>query len=319
MKTIAKFSGVKQHTLQRHYKQEVSGYADWEHRHHAEKWLLFEKNLSKHISIDEVSLNSGELYTFVTNKAAKGRKGALIAMIRGTRSEDIQAVLKQIPPEKRALVEEITLDMAQNIESAMVEVFASAKIVTDRFHVSQLAHEVVQQLRIKLRWKEIETENEAVKQAREQGKTFEAEELVNGDTPKQLLARSRYVLFKSESKWTNNQWLRAQTLFARYPELRLAYDHAQKLNALYHQRTRISAQEQLEQWISETYEKELTLFYTCAKTISLHKETILNFFYNRSTNASAEAFNAKIKLFRANLRGVVDLPFFLFRLTKIFA
>jgi len=48
-------------------------------------------------------------------------------------------------------------------------------------------------------------------------------------------------------------------------------------------------------------------------------ETILNFFTNRSTNASAESFNAKIKLFRANLRGVADTKFFLFRLEKLFS
>ncbi|MFC2448169.1 MAG: DDE transposase, partial [Prevotella denticola] len=40
---------------------------------------------------------------------------------------------------------------------------------------------------------------------------------------------------------------------------------------------------------------------------------------NRSTNAAAESFNAKIKLFRANLRGVVDKSFFLFRLAKLYA
>jgi hypothetical protein len=42
--------------------------------------------------------------------------------------------------------------------------------------------------------------------------------------------------------------------------------------------------------------------------------TILNFFQYRNTNANAESFNAKIKLFRANLRGVTDIDFFLFRL-----
>jgi transposase len=42
-----------------------------------------------------------------------------------------------------------------------------------------------------------------------------------------------------------------------------------------------------------------------------HHEEILNFFVNRSTNASAESFNAKIKAFRASLRGVVDIKFFL--------
>ena len=36
------------------------------------------------------------------------------------------------------------------------------------------------------------------------------------------------------------------------------------------------------------------------------------------TNASAESLNAKIKDFRAQLRGVIDKKFFIFRLVKIF-
>ncbi|HET6245897.1 MAG TPA: transposase, partial [Bacteroidia bacterium] len=47
--------------------------------------------------------------------------------------------------------------------------------------------------------------------------------------------------------------------------------------------------------------------------------TILNYFNNRSTNASAESFNAKIKAFRSAFRGVRNVSFFLFRLANIYA
>ncbi|MCW3789899.1 transposase [Marinilabiliaceae bacterium AAT] len=45
----------------------------------------------------------------------------------------------------------------------------------------------------------------------------------------------------------------------------------------------------------------------------------MNYFNNRSTNAAAESFNAKIKEFRRQFRGASDVKFFLFRLTKFFA
>ncbi|MCP9764480.1 DDE transposase, partial [Lacihabitans soyangensis] len=48
-------------------------------------------------------------------------------------------------------------------------------------------------------------------------------------------------------------------------------------------------------------------------------EYILNYFDNRSTNASAESFNAKVKALRSQFRGVRDISFFLFRLQKIYA
>ena len=50
-----------------------------------------------------------------------------------------------------------------------------------------------------------------------------------------------------------------------------------------------------------------------------HYQTILNYFDNRSTNASAESFNAKIKAFRSKFRGVRCVEFFLFRLTNLYA
>lgn len=58
-------------------------------------------------------------------------------------------------------------------------------------------------------------------------------------------------------------------------------------------------------------------FNTAANSLNYHLETILNFFKNRHTNANAESFNSKIKLFRANQRGVVDVKFFLFRMEKL--
>ncbi|UKB82812.1 transposase [Chryseobacterium sp. MEBOG06] len=50
-----------------------------------------------------------------------------------------------------------------------------------------------------------------------------------------------------------------------------------------------------------------------------HYRDILNYFDKRSTNAATESFNAKIKNFRMQLRGVKDRSFFLIRLTKLFA
>jgi hypothetical protein len=50
--------------------------------------------------MDETSLSDGELYTIVTNKAAKGRKGAIAAIVAGTKADDVIEVPERIPPEK---------------------------------------------------------------------------------------------------------------------------------------------------------------------------------------------------------------------------
>ena len=59
--------------------------------------MLFPENMGEYLSIDEVSLSKGELYTFVTNKNGRGKKGTLVASIKGTLSKDIIKVLEKLP------------------------------------------------------------------------------------------------------------------------------------------------------------------------------------------------------------------------------
>jgi len=72
-------------------------------------------------------------------------------------------------------------------------------------------------------------------------------------------------------------------------------------------------------WYNKVEEAGFHSFNVIAATFHEHYNEILNFYNNRSSNAMAESFNAKIKLFRANLRGVVDKKFFLFRIANLYA
>ncbi|TGY58268.1 transposase, partial [Parabacteroides distasonis] len=55
----------------------------------------------------------------------------------------------------------------------------------------------------------------------------------NGDTREQLLARARHVLVKHYSKWTESQRIRAEIIFAHYPELKSVHDLATELTDVY--------------------------------------------------------------------------------------
>lgn len=281
--------------------------------------MLFPENIGSRLSIDEVSLSKGELYTFVTNKKGKGKKGTLVASIKGTRSDDLIKVLEKLPLDIRREVDEVTLDMAKNIELATKIAFPESTLVTDRFHVVKLVTEALQHIRIQLRWKELDKENKAILEAKEQGLKYKPIQLSNGDTPKQLLARSRYIIAKKPHQWTENQNKRAKLLFKKYPQLEVAYKHTKEFRNIYELSDKLMAKERFEKWIEDTFENKLETFYTAANTLKANFINILNFFNNRNTNANAESFNAKIKLFRANLRGVTDTAFFLFRLHKLFA
>jgi len=281
--------------------------------------MLFPDNIGEYLSIDEVSLSQGELYTFVTNKNGKGKKSTLVASIKGTLSKDIIQVLEKLPMDLRKEVKEVTLDMAKNMESSVRMSFPNAGLVTDRFHVVKLAIDALQHVRIKLRWKELDKENEAIEDAKKQGKKYIPIILENGDTPKQLLARSRYALAKKPTDWTNNQQERTKLLFKRYPNLKFAYYHTLEFRNIYETKQSDLALGRFKDWINKSLNQEIKEFFSVAKSVQYHLDNIINFFNNRNTNANAESFNSKIKLFRANLRGVTDVSFFLFRLTNLFA
>lgn len=298
----------------------MSGFYEWEQYNHAEDWILFEDNLGTSLSIDETALSQGELYTIITNKAAKGKKGALVAMIKGTQSEKVVSILEKIPLRKRKQVQEVTLDMAATMEQIVKCSFPKAILVTDRFHVQHLAYEAVQEMRIKYRWEAIEQENKEIELCKETKYKYLPNILENGDTLKQLLARSRHLLFKKQSSWTPSQWRRGEILFSRYPALEEAYFLSLQLGNIYYNcNDKGVAFTKLAHWYDKVEKAGFESFNTVAKSIEAHYLTILNFFENRSTNASAESFNAKIKAFRASFRGVGDVKFFLFRLSNIYA
>jgi transposase len=281
--------------------------------------MIFPENIGEYMSIDEVSLSQGELYTFITNKNGKGKNGTLVASIKGTLAKDIINVLEKLPLELRKKVKEVTLDMAKNMESAIKQSFPCSTLVTDRFHVVKLAMEALQHLRIKYRWEELDKENNAIEEAKKQGKKYITVELENGDTPKQLLARCRYIIAKKPSDWTITQQQRAELLFRYYPSLRKAYEHTLEFRSIYELNSRSYAKQKFLEWIEKSNKLQIKEFNTVSYTVKYNLEQILNFFINRNTNANAESFNSKIKLFRANLRGVTDTAFFLFRLHKLFA
>ncbi len=318
--SLEKFYHINGNYFARQYKEHLSDYQEWDQKEHAKEWMLFAENIGPRLSIDETSLSNGELYTVLTNKAGKGRKGTIVAMVEGTCSNKIIEVIERIPEVLRATVEEVTLDMAGSMNKIVVQCFSNATKVIDRFHVQKLAYDALQEMRIAHRWDAINEETNAIENAKSDNLKYIPEVFENGDTLKQLLARSRYLLFKSREKWTEKQKARAKILFEQYPDIKKAYNLTHSLRMIFsHTKTKGIAYTKLAHWFNDITESGYKSFNTISATIYSHYPEILNFFDNRSTNASAESFNAKIKAFRTTQRGVTDIAFFLFRLTNIYA
>lgn len=343
-RSLERYYPIQGDQFERAYKEHLCGFSEWSDAEHAQSWLLFPENMGASLSIDETSLSRGELYTIISNKSARGRKGTIVAIVKGTKINDVVKVVKTLPFETRLLVKEVTMDFSDSMHAIVEKCFPDAIITLDRFHVQQLCNEAMQETRLQIkreaRKMEIENreqhkmklhrrmvsrkKNKVSNRGRKPNRKNEAykpEYLENGDTLCELVTRSRYLLMTSADNWTETQKLRAELLFKYFPKLRTAYSLTHSLRMIFSNKmaTKESAAEALKKWYNKVTDFENDAFNTVSATIYQREKEILNYFVNRSTNASAESLNAKIKHFRAQLRGVIDVNFFLYRLTLIYA
>lgn len=294
--------------------------------------MLFPENFGKDMSLDETCLSNGEVYTILTDKAARGGKGALAAMVRGVASDTVSAILKMVPREFRRRVKTVTTDLSSAMMLTVRTVFPKAMLINDRFHVQQLLTEAIDQMRIAYRWKVLEAENKAIKEHRARRKAahtraekdligeWEPERMSNGETRPQIMSRSRHIILAHKSKWNARQQERAEILFLMFPNLKRAYNLYLKLVDIFNKKSKPGvARLDLARWYNDVKAFEYEGFNKVIETFENHNDTIVNYFESRLTNASAESFNAKIKAFRTQFRGVGDIRFFMYRLATLYS
>lgn len=324
--------GLNGQTLRKQYKEVISDYRGWDQEKHAEEYLLFPENLGTDLSLDETCLSNGDVYTILTNKAVHGRKGAIVAMVRGVASDTVISIFRQLPHHKRTKVKTITTDLSSAMMLTARKSFPHAKLINDRFHVQQLMSEAVDQIRIRLRWQVLDQENNAIKEHRRRRKEAKTKSelekigqwapvrMENGETMPQIIARSKHIVLKNMAKWNLQQRARAEILFNQFPELQSAYKLSMELTHIFNKR--IKPQEamlELARWYKDVESYGENCLSRVLETFENHYDTIINYFEKRLTNASAESFNAKIKALRSQFRGVGDIKFFMYRLAKLYA
>ena len=147
------------------------------------------------------------------------------------------------------MVKEVTIDLSNSMNLIVRCCFPKANRTIDRFHVQKLACDALQEMRIAHRWDAIQEEADAMEEARHCGKEYSLVTFANGDTRKQLLARSRYLLFKSSEKWTESQKQRASILFQLYPDIKEAYSLTHSLRMIFNiNRTKNESRLSLAKW-----------------------------------------------------------------------
>lgn len=347
---LGKFFFTDGDNLERSYKHSLSDFSEWNQLEHASDWILIEENIGERLSIDETSLQD-DLFTFLSNKDGHCKKGTIVAAVRGTKAKDVVEVLLKIPEEQRLKVKEVTMDLSESMANIVTQAFPNAIVVLDCFHIMRRCNDAIEEMRLRCKREaqaKIRKEKSEFKKSQKRnaahrrwyrkthpkkykGKTrgrkptrknekFRPSVLSTGDTLVELLTRTKYALTQTPDKWSERTKERMDLLFAKYPKIKQSYDVVNKLRAIFRSKTltKDAAREKLHDWYKTVNRCTIREIKSARDAIKSREDNVLNYFIARSTNASAESLNSKMKAFRAQLRGVSDLPFFMFRLRTIF-
>ena len=269
--TLEESYHIDRHAFEKQYKEVLSGYRKWEQLAHAGDWMLFPDNMGPRLAIDETSLSNGELYTFVTNRDACTRERSLAAVVAGTESEDVITVLQRIDEESRYAVKGLTLDLSDSMRKIVRAAFPEASRIMDRFHIRKLACDAVRELRIKHRRDAIRQANEEMEEAKHNDEDHVPYRYSNGDTRRELLIRSRHLLFKSADKWTERRKQRAAVLFWEYPDIKMAYGLCHSLRMIFSKNTiKNAVRLAVARWYNKEEEAGLHSFNVMAATFYEH-------------------------------------------------
>jgi len=293
-------------------------------------------NFGKEMSMDDKNIG-GTGYIIFRNK----QTGKIALMISTTKLKLVKKILYLLPAKISFGVKKITRDMAGGYSWMIRELFPAAVQVADKFHVIKHALDALQDVRVRYRQKfltkrrkayekhkkeekERKQECEAKKQAyKKKAFEYKEERYKNGDTPLEILAKSRYLLFKFSHQWEDYQKERADILFKEYPEIKKAYDLICKFRNWMSRdnvgKDKTKLIHEINLWYKKTEDEDIEEVQNFKSLVERNFTDIFNYFNKGDTNADAEGLNSQIQKFIHMNVGVKERDFFHFRLRKYFS
>ena len=348
---IAKALCVDPQKLWRWYRDSLSGYLDPEAQERLHRYdmklrekgsekevrvpILKAENFGPNMAIDEKQIGE-EMHTVLSN-----RDTGKIALLAQTLKARELSALEPFFEGKGYRVRTVTRDLSNSYDWFCRTAFPNANNVADKFHIIKSLLDACQDVRVRYRQEILRDKRLRYEQHKQQekqrklqceleGKRFakrkfryREQKTGNGETPLELLARSRFLLFKYESQWTPSQKQRAQTLFETYGEIEMAYRLSCQFREWYKKENvggdRTSINLALNNWYRLVEKSDIDEMLNFKSLVERNETIIKHYFDMGHTNAIAENINGKIKRFIMINQGTRDRQFFYFRLGNYFS
>ncbi len=173
-----------------------------------------------------------------------------------------------------AAIEYVTSDMSSAYASGTELCFPNAKLTVDKFHVKKLMLEAMNKVRIE-----------------EQGKQARRRDA------------GRKLMMIPQSRMTEEQLARMESLSKEYPKTGRAFRMVQGLDVMYGAKTMSEGKVQFDKLCSWLRRSRLEPMKAVAQTLKAHEQGILCYFLARLTNAVSEGLNSLIQAAKRKARG----------------
>jgi len=297
--------------------------------------ILKPENIGPNMAIDEKQIGE-DMHTVLSNRDT----GKIAMLARTLRAKEL-GMLTSFFDGKGFEVKTVTRDLSNSYDWFCREAFPNAGHIADKFHIIKSLLDACQDVRVRyrqeiLRDKRIKYEQHKKKEEQRklhcqlEGRIYKKKKFkyretktANGETPMELLARGRFLLFKYKDQWNDNQEKRASVLFELYPEIEQAYNLCCQFRNWYRKEnigkdsTFINLD--LNTWYRKVEKADVDEILNFKSLVERHEPIIKRYFQKGHTNAIAENINSRIKRFIMINQGTRDREFFYFRMANYFS
>lgn len=228
-----------------------------------------------YLGMDEKSFRKGHRYGSLVNDLQEGR---VLEVVEHRTTEAATAALQSLPPATLASVKAVAIDMSAAYASAIRAACPQAEIVHDKFHVSALLGQAVDEVR---------REENARLQAR-------------GDM---TLKGTRYDWLFQPEHLSDERLLSFKDLVERELKTAKAWHHRTLFNEFWNHTSITGARRFFDQWFHRAVRSKLKPVVTVARTLQAHLPGLLAYITHRITNALSESLNSRIQTLKNNARG----------------
>lgn len=223
----------------------------------------------KYLGIDDIAVKKGHNYNTMVYDL---EKGDVVSIVKGRKKEDVTSFFNSQTAQFRENILGVAIDMSRSYSGAVLETLPNAKPVIDRFHISQLLHNLVDDARKHI-------QNKIRKEEGDKNKVFGI----------------RWALLKNFEDLKAEEISKLFEVCDEYPKLGECFAIKEEFRKFFEITDKEEAAAFIDYFKEVIRESQIPELLSFNRTLDHWRDQILNYYDCNITNGPTEGLNHKIK------------------------